>query len=236
MFQKSPLGPPLGAFGAPPGGILAPTWPQFGPIGPQLGPNLTSSRPILAPTGPILASTCLSQSRFGTQVGQRCPQDPPKDPILEDFGSFWEPFWSPLGGSGGGLGTQSGANLLHETLQPSCTRIARTALSSCTSWLGDLVRGQNRRRYLCRLTCKQPLQHCPPSCTHLSSISPPKGTARWWLCHLDPRGALWAHRACEITYRMPSFCTSLLAFTFLHFSSCTHCCTSLLAFTLLHIT
>ena len=174
---------------------MAPTWPLFGPIGPQLAPNLTSSRPILAPTCLILAPTCLSQNRFGTQMGERCPQDPPKDPILEDFGSFGEPFWSPLGGSGGGLGTQSGANLLHETLQPSCTRIARTALSSCTSWLGDLVRGQTRRRYLCRVTCKQPLQHCPPSCTDLSSTSPPQGTARWWLCHLDPRGALGARTA-----------------------------------------
>ena len=100
MLQKAPWDLHLAPFGS----LLEASWrqlgPKFAPIGPQLDPNLTSSWLILAPTGPILAPTRLSQSRFGTQVDQRCPQDSPEDLILHDFGSFlahFEALWVALG-------------------------------------------------------------------------------------------------------------------------------------------
>ena len=94
---------------APLGPLLEPSWRQPGA---NLAPLVLNLVPTSLPLGP----TYLSKSRFGTQVGQRCPQDSPKDLIWDEFGSLGEPFGGFLGGSGGGLGTLSGANLLHETL------------------------------------------------------------------------------------------------------------------------
>ena len=100
-------------------------------------------------------------------------------------------------------------------------------------WLGDLARGQTRRRYLCRPTCKEPLQHCPPFLHTPLQHCPPKGHRAVVALPLgSARCPGGTQSACEATctylnlglhFSAHHFCISPLGPHFSqHFTSCTY--------------